>query len=250
MSIKNIFDEIAATSGDKAKMEILAKYTDNETLKRVLYLCKSKRVKFYIKQIPDYVKDTFELNMPLDQALNTLVDVIAKRAVTGSDATAVLASLLNSVTVDDAYIIERIIDKDPKIGMGTTFINKVYKSKTTPELIEDTPYMGAISFDEKKAKSIFDKGGKGYSQIKMDGRYCNAIIRNGDVELESRSGEATIVTGAKFLEELAGFEDCVLNGELTMDSTEVVHHFKVDDLINVDGVSYTVSEFLEKYNRN
>ena len=221
MTIKQIFDEIAATSGDIAKQELLAKHKDNELLKRVLYLCKSKRVKFYIKQIPDYVKESFELNMPLNQALDTLVDVIAGRKATGGDAIAVLQSLLNSVSEDDAYIIERIIDKDPKIGMGVTFINKVYKNdKKDPDLIEDTPYMGAISFDEKKAKAVFgtkDKPKKAYSQIKMDGRYCNAIIRNGDVELESRSGEATILTGALFLTELTKFENCVLNGELTMD---------------------------------
>ena len=56
--------------------------------------------------------------------------------------------------------------------MGTTFINKVFK-----DLIEETPYMGAISFDEKKAREVFKKGKGGFSQIKMDGRYCNAIIR-------------------------------------------------------------------------
>jgi ATP-dependent DNA ligase len=77
--------------------------------------------------------------------------------------------------------------------------------------------MGAISFDEKKARTIFVGRTSAYSQIKMDGRYCNAIIRNGDVELESRQGEATVVTGATFLEELTRFPDCVLNGELTMD---------------------------------
>jgi len=95
--------------------------------------------------------------------------------------------------------------------MGTTFINKVLG-----DIIEDTPYMGAISFDEKKAKTIFNNGKKGVSQIKMDGRYCNAIIRNGDVELESRSGEPTILTDALFLTELSKFDDCVLNGELTI----------------------------------
>jgi ATP-dependent DNA ligase len=91
-------------------------------------------------------------------------------------------------------------------------MNKVIKG-----LIEDTPYMGAVSFDEKKARKIFEKGGKGISQVKMDGRYCNAIIRAGEVELESRQGEPTIVTGAKFVEELTQLDDCVLNGELTMD---------------------------------
>ena len=214
MSIKKIFDEINAVSGDKDKMAVLAKHKDNELLKRVLYLCKSKRVKFYIKQVPNYQYS--EVGITLEKGLEKLT-ALSNREKTGDDARGYLQSILSQLNHDDAYIIERIIDKDPKIGMGTTFINKVYKDKTTPELIEDTPYMGAISFDEKKGRGVFEKGKKGFSQIKMDGRYCNAIIRGGDVELESRSGEATIVTGAKFLAELAGFNDCVLNGELTMD---------------------------------
>lgn len=248
MSIKKIFDEINAVSGDKDKMAVLAKHKDNELLKRVLYLCKSKRVKFYIKQVPEQGVKNMKFN-DLAFAVSELSH-LSNREVTGDDARRFLKGLLESLSEDDAYIIERIIDKDPKIGMGTTFINKVYKMPNTPELIEDTPYMGAISFDEKKARDIFKDGKMGLSQIKMDGRYCNAIIRHGEVELESRSGESTIVTGAKFLEELGGFQDCVLNGELTMDSKEVKHHFKNGDSIDVDGISYTVIEFLEKYNKN
>jgi len=209
MSIKQIFDEIAAESSTNQKMEILKKYKDNELLKRVLYLANSKRVKFYLKQIPAYTHN--KIGWTLEEALNMLMS-IANREFTGQNAIDRLTIWLENVSADDAYIIERIIEKDCKIGMGTTFMNKVIK-----DLIEDTPYMGAISFDEKKARAIFDKGSRGISQIKMDGRYCNAIIRGGEVELESRSGEATVVTGAKFLAELANFEDCVLNAELTMD---------------------------------
>lgn len=216
MSIKKIFDEINAVSGDKDKMAVLAKHKDNELLKRVLYLCKSKRVKFYIKQIPVYKHAVADVTPTLENGLD-LLDLIAERIYTGNEAVSVLTGMLVVLKPDDAHIIERIIDKDPKIGMGTTFINKVYKDKKTPELIEDTPYMGAISFDEKKARDLFKGGKKAFSQIKMDGRYCNAIIRDGEAELESRSGEATVVTGAKFLKELANFKDCVLNGELTMD---------------------------------
>lgn len=216
MTIKEIFDEINAVSGDKDKMAVLAKHKDNELLKRVLYLCKSKRVKFYIKQNLSYANNSSESQMTLSEALDGL-SLLSSREVTGHAASSHLNAMLARLSANDAYIIERIIDKDPKIGMGTTFINKVYKDKTTPELIEDTPYMGAISFDEKKARDIFKGGKKGLSQIKMDGRYCNAIIRDGEVELESRSGEATVVTGARFLQELTAFDDCVLNGELTMD---------------------------------
>lgn len=211
MTIKQIFDEIAAESGNNAKIEILRKYSDNELLKKVLYMANSKRVKFYLKRVPEYTDARNKIS--LSEALGEL-ELISNRELTGNSAVNHLIDLLSLSEPDDAYIIERIIEKDCKIGMGTTFMNKVFKG-----LIEDTPYMGAVSFDEKKARKIFEKGGKGISQIKMDGRYCNAVIRSGEVEMESRQGEPTILTGAKFLDELSSFEDCVLNGELTMIDT-------------------------------
>ena len=210
MKIKEIFDEISAESGNNAKMDILRKYVDNQLLETVLYMANSKRVKFFIKRIPEYTRNEDQTNT-LEFAIEQL-RTIANREVTGADASNLLRDVLASLESDDAFIVERIIDKDCKIGMGTTFMNKVFKG-----LIEETPYMGAVSFDEKKARKIFDKGARGISQVKMDGRYCNAVIRGGDVELESRQGEPTIVTGAKFVEELAQLDDCVLNGELTMD---------------------------------
>lgn len=211
MGIKQILDEIASEPGKNQKMVILGKYADNELLKRVLYMANSNRVKFYIKQIPSYeFYSNFE-HIALEHALDLIGD-ISSRKYTGHAALEWLQSILNSLSEDDAYVIERIIEKDLKIGMDSS-INKVFKN-----LIEETPYMGAVSFDEKKARKLFDKGGKAYSQVKMDGRYCNATIHNGEVYLESRQGEPTIVTGAKFLEELALLNDVVLNGELTMDS--------------------------------
>lgn len=209
MTIKQIFDEIANEPGTNKKMDILRKYKDNELLVKVLYLSNSKRIKFYIKQIPDYTSN--RVIDTLDNAIDKL-SVLSNRTKTGSEGIEFLRSILSNLSQDDAYIIERIIDKDCKIGMGTTNMNKVF-----PKLIEETPYMGAKPFEEKTARKIFEKGGYGFSQMKMDGRYCNAIIRNGEVDLESRQGEPTIVTGAKFLEEISKFNDCVLNGELTMD---------------------------------
>jgi DNA ligase-1 len=208
MKIRYIFNEIANESSTIKKMEILAKYKDNELLKRVLYLANSKRVKFYIKQIPEYTNNGF--NGSLDAALVDL-EKLMKREFTGNEAISYLKTILTHLNYDDAYIIERIIEKDCKIGMGTTFMNKVFT-----KLIEDTPYMGAKSYDVKLVKKLFEGGKRVFGQIKMDGRYCNAIIRGGEVELESRQGEASILTGARFVDQLKRFGDCVLNGELTI----------------------------------
>lgn len=207
--IKKIFDEIAAEPGDNKKMEILRKYKDNELLEQVLYLAKSKRVKFYIKQIPEHSFQGVGVNS-LGWALERLA-ALYNREITGHAAIDYLKKTLETINDDDAYIIERIIEKDLKIGMGTSNINKVFES-----LIEKTPYQGAKPYDIKLVEKIIAKG-TAKSQKKMDGRYQNGIVRDGEVGLETRAGETTVLTGAKFLEELSTLSDeIVLNGELTI----------------------------------
>lgn len=209
--IKKILDEIANESSTNQKMVILEKYKANELLKRVLYMACSKRVKFYIKQIPSYspTRGLFG-KYTLETALDEL-QPLSSRVLSGYDAANHLENILINLSVDDAYVIERIIGKDLKIGMGGN-INKVI-----PGLIEETPYMGAKPFDSKKAKELFAKNKYCYCDVKMDGRYNNAIIRGGEVECESRQGETVVLDTAKFLKELANLPDCVLNGELTID---------------------------------
>jgi DNA ligase-1 len=209
MTIKNILDEIATEGGSNMKMEILRKHAPYPSLRDVLYLANSRRVKFYIKQIPAHSVQPQSL-VTLDQAIKGL-DVLRNRIVTGHDAQNHLAQLLSDLDEADGTVIKRIINKDLRIGMGTTNINKIF-----PKLIEETPYMGAKAFSRDLVNKLIASG-KAYSQMKMDGRYCNAVIRHGEVELESRQGETTHLTGAPFLLELAKMPNCVLNGELTMD---------------------------------
>lgn len=213
MTIKFILDEIKNESSTKLKMEILRKYKDNELLQRVLVLANSARVKFYIRQIPEYGPEfkTAASHIQLSEALD-LLDALSNRVVRGNDASDYLRELLSNLNPDDAYIIKRIIDKDLKAGIGVTNINKVI-----PKLIDRTPYMGAKSFSERLVAKIFEDNPMAISQIKMDGRYCNAIIDGGHAHLLSRGGEQTYVGEAEFLKELEELDDCVLNGELTVD---------------------------------
>lgn len=211
MKIKEILDEIAGISGKNDKGKALAKYKDNELLKKVIYLAQSPRVKFYIKQIPTYefIEETLDLKDAIEE-LSRLSD----RTHTGNDASDFLSGILAYSHPDDAIVIERIIGKNLKIGMDSG-INKII-----PKLIEETPYQGAKSFSEKGALKLFEKGKAVMSQVKADGTYRNAIIRSGEVELISRQGEVSTLVGAKFLEELGFLNDCVLNGELTIDGVK------------------------------
>jgi len=213
MTIKSILDEIKNESSTNKKIEILRVYKDNEVLQRVLHLANSSRVKFYIRQIPEYGPSyqTSALPIRLEIALDSLGN-LSNQIIRGNAASDFLQAMLSNLSSDDAFVIKRIIDKDLKFGLGVTNINKVI-----PNLIERTPYMGAKSFSEKLIAKIFEGGRRALSQIKMDGRYCNAIIDSGHVHLLSRGGEQTHVGKATFMEELIELDDCVLNGELTVD---------------------------------
>lgn len=230
MTIKSIFDEISSEPGTNRKMEVLKKHKDGPLgtlLGKVLYYALSKRVKFYIKRIPQTTFNTGTVS--LEDALQHLAP-LSLREVTGNDAFSHLLALLTSLSKDDAFIVERIIDKDVKLGMGRTNINKIYA-----DLIEKTPYMGAKPFNPEDVKELLEKG-PCFSQVKMDGRYANAIIRGGEVDLESRGGEPSYLTGAKFLEEISSFPDCVLNGEFTMDGyTRYQSNGIIASLINIGG---------------
>jgi hypothetical protein len=231
MKIKEILDEIAAIGGKNDKLKALAKYKDNELLKRVIYLAHSPRIKFYIKQIPEY-----EYNgrgETLEWALDGLASIF-NREYTGHEASEWLSTIMSGVSTDDAYVIERIIDKNLKIGMDSG-INKVI-----PKLIEETGYMGCVPFNEKRAKSFFDGGKSALSEVKADGRYVNVIITSSEVELTSRQGEPTFLGNCELIRELVKLGDCVLNGELVMKNG-------ISRLIS-NGIIASIIDYNLKYN--
>jgi hypothetical protein len=215
MNIKQIFDEIASESGTNEKMNILTKYKENELLKRVLYMANSRRVKFYIKQIPEYQVATYIVGDNLQSiGLSSSLDDLSKlsdRELTGHAAIQHLKTILEHNDAETAYIIERVIEKDCKIGMGTRNINKVF-----PKLIEKTGYMGCKPYSKDLITKLLSKG-PAYSQEKMDGRFLNAVIQGSVPINESRQGEPTILENPLFMTELGELKDCVINGELTME---------------------------------
>ena len=217
MKIKEILMEIAANGGKIYKRDTLTKYKDNQLLKDVIYKAHSPRINYYIKQLPEYTPCVDMVPSGLDWGLLQLEE-LSSRKLTGNDGREHLKMILESLSPDDAYVIERIIDRNLKIGMSTG-INKVIS-----KLIEETPYQGAKSFSEKGARKLFVLAKKNnepvISQVKADGTYRNAMIQDGIVELVSRQGELSFLKGTTFLTELKRYPNCVLNGEITIDGVK------------------------------
>jgi hypothetical protein len=120
-------------STNKKKALILSYCAEHPLLKDILYLGLSKRIRFYIKQISDYINiPSAECTIQSD--LEKLKAIYTKE-ITGNAAREYLLNILESSSEPD--LIEKIVLKDLKIGLGRTEINKVF-----PNLIEKPPYMG------------------------------------------------------------------------------------------------------------
>ena len=225
----SIFRALANTTSRIEKECILRQHLTNLTLRRVLFLALDPFTQFYIRKIPNYIPGPTSTNrstMMLEGALDNL-EQISKRVVTGNAAINHLKMILESVTADDAYVIERIIEKDLRCGVSEATVNKIW-----PGLIPTYPVMLASGFDEKvMAKMSYPA----YVQLKLDGMRFNAIVNNGKVEFRSRNGKQIDLLGNLEQEFLfmAGSESCVFDGELVVrDSQGIMNRQKGNGILN------------------
>jgi hypothetical protein len=206
VNLNEFFEELAKESGRNAKIAMLEANRENRELREVIRLALDPFTQFYIRKIPEYTPST-NPTMDLGLAMGALYDLSA-RLVTGNAAIDHLRSILESTEPYVAEIIKRIISKDLKCGVQASTANKVWMG-----LVAEYPCMLCSKFTEKGvAKMQFPA----IVQMKMDGMRFNAIVKDGNVTFRSRNGKEIDLRGnlqEEFLE-MAGFMDCVFDGEL------------------------------------
>ncbi|MBN2864946.1 MAG: hypothetical protein JXK16_02955 [Thiotrichales bacterium] len=211
-SILSIIQEIRSDAGKIFKEKTIAKYKDNPLFLKILSATYDPRIKFGIKNIPEYIPAN-EPTIELHQAVEGL-DPLSSRELTGNAAQNHLAGLLIGLSVDNAEVLKLVIGQSLEIGCGASTINKAIGKN----FIKDTPYMGCSPFSLEKFKNLLNDGCIIFSQTKMDGRYQNLRVLDGQVIAESRQGLQTDF-GAVFdaftvFQDLNDGEPLVLNGEL------------------------------------
>jgi hypothetical protein len=206
MNLNTFFEDLAANPSRNYKIDKLEKHRDNSLLIHVIRLALDPFTQFYIRKIPRYMTDAVPTRT-LEKAINDLYD-LSSRNVTGNDAIAWLTDILETLSADDAKVIERIIQKDLKCGVQVSTANTVWSG-----LVHEYPVMLCSPFEEKLVNKIKFPA---YVQLKMDGMRFNAIVRDGKCEFRSRNGKEIQLLGN--LEEdfikMAGDVDCVFDGEL------------------------------------
>lgn len=177
-----ILEKVKAVSSSKAKEAILKEYKDDPLLQRVFYLTYSNKVHFGIKKIPEYtqIDEHTGQYLTLEEALDFLENILAKRVITGNEAIEQLAKVLSKSTLESQQIIKRILAKDLDIGASISTANKIWKG-----LIPEQPQMLCSSYSEKSISNIKFPA---IAQLKADGARCFAEVRPSGVQLLSRAG--------------------------------------------------------------
>ena len=212
--ILDILKELEATSSRLEKEAILKREQNNATLKRAFFLAYDPFTQFYIRKIPKYMTDAVATRT-LEKAMDDLSQ-LSTRSVTGNEGIDWLTDILETLSADEAKVIERIIAKDMKCGASASTANKIW-----PSLIAEYPCMLCTPFDEKiAAKFKFPA----LAQLKMDGMRFNAIVVNGKCEFRSRNGKEINLLGnleEEFIK-IADGQNLVFDGELLVKDKGII----------------------------
>lgn len=179
--IHNILKSLESTNSRNEKIKILEQNFDNELLKRVLSLTYDKMYTFFISDIeaPDRFTSKYNLEYALEYALEYLIDN-QNRLVRGDKLKDDLYEISKNLSYHDFEVFSKVINRDLRIGVGASSINKVWKN-----LIFVPPYMRCSSYSDKNLSKI---NFPAYSQSKSDGLFCNIVVNNGNVQYISRNG--------------------------------------------------------------
>lgn len=187
--ILQILENIGSDSKRTHKESVIEKHKDNKLFLRVLTLALDPYINFFIRKIPDYTfkfLNEGETHQTLDWALVEL-EKLSSRQLTGHAGIEHLRSVLSSLSINDAIIIERIIGKDLRCGAGDGTVNRVIEN-----YIPTYPCLLARPYEEKNIKNITYPA---LSQLKADGLRVNFHVAKLTVAICGRSGRAIDLLG-------------------------------------------------------
>jgi len=219
-TIYEIIQELNESNSSNYKLDVLRKYQDNELLKRVLKLTYDKVAYNFYVTMKNVKKPNENLgHSTLEIALDILENELASRKITGNLAIQQVEYILKKLSPEDAFVFEKILDRDLRINLGRKQINKVFK-----KLITEFPYMRCSLMDKLNRIQY-----PAIIQEKMDGTY-RSIVVDEDIEVYARSGEKSNLP--YFESCLEGLPKGVYIGELLIQGED--DRFKANGLINSD----------------
>jgi len=207
--IYEIIQELNQENGTNYKIQVLKKHKDNDLLKRVL-----KMTYDHVQYNYGVGKTTLEkldiqhgeVKISFEEMLYMLKHKFCTREVTGNAAIELLEHMFSNTDAETAFVVKKVIERDLRINLGKTVINKVF-----PGLITKPIYMRCDTYSKKTAKNISFPA---IIELKADGKYIEFNVLGGTVSAQSRSGEK--YEYPVLFEKMKDFPDGIYTGELTV----------------------------------
>lgn len=178
----DILNQLADTSSRKDKEAIIQGLPEShaDMFKYVAWLAYDPSIDFYIKEFK--LAEQHQSSVTLFEALQDLQNIIAKRTFTGNQAKQHIEMNHSMLSEDDAEVFRRVVKRNLYCGVSAKTVNKVW-----PRTIYEHPYMRCSGFTESNLKHISFPC---FSQVKMDGLYCDVVVdeTNDHVEFRTRAG--------------------------------------------------------------
>ena len=126
--IHQILAELNENNSTNHKLEVLKKYKDDEFLQLILKMTYDRVAYTYgvtLEQIAKFEPQEVEIPFDLEFALSSLSFNLATREKTGHAALQLASNLIGGLSKEDADVLKKVINRDLRINVGKTQINKV-----------------------------------------------------------------------------------------------------------------------------
>jgi ATP-dependent DNA ligase len=200
-----ILHQLEAASGRLEKEAILKAHATDPVFKEVCRLTLDPLTNFYIKKLPEAgVARPGADVWTLSEALESIKQHLATRALRGNAATTHVHRLLTCLEPDDREVLRRVLGRNLKCGVSESTVEKIW-----PDLKLSYPCM-LVSPLTEKTKIKFPC----IAQTKMDGMRFNAHVQYGQVAFKSRAGKELDLSGLPIEADFKQLPPAVYDGEL------------------------------------
>lgn len=209
-----ILEQLRATNSSNEKLKILKENKDDLILPRLLKMVYDTVAFNYYTSPKSLDMRLVGIDQPrfpcnLSHVLDQLEYNLCNRNYTGNAAREFMVDLMRRCDNSMRILIVQILDRDLRLNLGRTQINKVWK-----DLIVKPPYQRCSIYGEKTAKKI---NYPAIIQLKADGMAIFVNIQEGFVECYTRSGESFKLDSLQHLKENKDLIGYTIQGEFLIE---------------------------------
>jgi len=222
--LQELVTRLNSTNSSSEKMEILSHHPECKPLLLWVY---NDFVQFYVTSVN--LKKNKDLCAPgVTQSITDLLVALSSRRITGHDAIAAANGFVQA-NEQHSDLIYDILDKDLKVRMGTSSVNKVFKDLVP---VFDVA-LGKDYFKTVEKKPIDFEKEVWFASRKLDGlRVLDMVdVNDGESDFRSRTGKVfetlgLVADSVRGLLPKLGTEGLVFDGEGCVIGSDGVEDFK------------------------